>query len=280
MEKYRRVPKEKTDQEQIGPNEIRVMAQRSARNYISYAIQKLTAEGAEAQTTIVLKGMGRAIHKTVNIAEIIKRRVSGLHQITSLESNTLVDVFEPTMQGLSRKEIQRTVSSITIKLSKEQLDEKDPGYQKPIPEDQVQPESKEKADQPRQRGAGRRGRGRGRAGAARGAGRAVAPRGTGRGGRGPARGGRGSDAPRGGRGGYGGGYQQERGYGGGGYGGYGGYHQGGYERGYGGGGGYGGGYGGRGDGGYGGGYGGGRGAGGRRGRASRARGGRGRRNQE
>ena len=46
MDKYRRVPKEKQPQEAIGVNEIRVMAesQRTARNYISYAINLLNAE--------------------------------------------------------------------------------------------------------------------------------------------------------------------------------------------------------------------------------------------
>ena len=46
MDKYRRVPKEKTEREAIGQNEIRVVAtsQRSTRNYISYAINLFSAE--------------------------------------------------------------------------------------------------------------------------------------------------------------------------------------------------------------------------------------------
>ena len=46
MDKYGRVPKEKQPQEAIGVNEIRVMAesQRTARNYISYALNLLSAE--------------------------------------------------------------------------------------------------------------------------------------------------------------------------------------------------------------------------------------------
>ena len=35
---------------------------------------------------IVLKGMGRAINKTVTVAEIVKRRVAGLHQDTEVSS--------------------------------------------------------------------------------------------------------------------------------------------------------------------------------------------------
>lgn len=46
MDKYRRSPKQKADQSTIGENEIRILAdwQRGARNYISYAINVLTAE--------------------------------------------------------------------------------------------------------------------------------------------------------------------------------------------------------------------------------------------
>eukprot|EP00997_Jenningsia_sp_PLL12_P006048 NODE_2592_length_897_cov_208.117925_g2130_i0.p1 GENE.NODE_2592_length_897_cov_208.117925_g2130_i0~~NODE_2592_length_897_cov_208.117925_g2130_i0.p1 ORF type:complete len:199 (-),score=42.80 NODE_2592_length_897_cov_208.117925_g2130_i0:257-853(-) len=130
MEKYRRVPKEKVE-ESIQPNEIRVvaMSQRSARNYISYGINLLTAEEEDKKhSQIVVRAMGRAINKTINICEIVKRRVPGLHQITKLESNILVDHFEPLMQGLDPKEITRTVSSISITLSKDKLDESDPGY--------------------------------------------------------------------------------------------------------------------------------------------------------
>lgn len=46
MDKYRRIPKAKADQSTIGENEIRILAdwQRGARNYISYALNVLTAE--------------------------------------------------------------------------------------------------------------------------------------------------------------------------------------------------------------------------------------------
>jgi hypothetical protein len=44
--------------------------------------------------------MGRAINKTVTIAEILKRRVAGLHQITEIESTDITDVWEPLEEGL------------------------------------------------------------------------------------------------------------------------------------------------------------------------------------
>jgi DNA-binding protein len=51
---------------------------------------------------ITLKAMGRAINKTVTIAEILKRRVEGLHQNTELTSVLLTDVWEPVEEGLDR----------------------------------------------------------------------------------------------------------------------------------------------------------------------------------
>jgi hypothetical protein len=44
-------------------------------------------------------------------AEIIKRRVVGLHQITELGSVDMVDAWEPKEEGLTRLEITRQVSA-------------------------------------------------------------------------------------------------------------------------------------------------------------------------
>jgi len=136
MDKYRRVEKPKPQEEPINENEIRITTQGKMRNYISYA-SNLFQEKQEK--TVVLKAMGRAINKTVTIAEILKRRVPKLHQITQIESTDITDVWEPLEEGLDRVESTRHVSSITITLSLDQLDTRNPGYQAPIPEDQVKP---------------------------------------------------------------------------------------------------------------------------------------------
>jgi ribonuclease P/MRP protein subunit RPP25 len=48
---------------------------------------------------IVVKGMGRAINKTVTVAEIVKRRVAGLHQDTEIASLESTDTWEPHEEG-------------------------------------------------------------------------------------------------------------------------------------------------------------------------------------
>lgn len=51
-------------------------------------------------------------------AEIIKRRIAGLHQVTKITSIDITDVWEPTEEGLDRIETTRHVSVMTIVLSK------------------------------------------------------------------------------------------------------------------------------------------------------------------
>jgi len=133
MEKYTKVPKQKEETE-IEEKEIRVTTQGKPRNFISYATSLFKEKGA---TEVVLKAMGRAISKTVTIAEIIKRRIPGLHQITVIDSTDITDIWEPKEEGLDRLETTRHVSSITITLSTQPLDTSAPGYQAPIPAEQV-----------------------------------------------------------------------------------------------------------------------------------------------
>uniref|UniRef100_A0A1D1YMR5 Alba-like protein C9orf23 n=1 Tax=Anthurium amnicola TaxID=1678845 RepID=A0A1D1YMR5_9ARAE len=162
MDRYQRVekPREETP---INENEIRITTQGRTRNYITYATSLLQEKGSDE---IILKAMGRAIDKTVMISELIRRRIVGLHQIASIGSIDITDTWEPLEEGLLPLETTRHVSMITITLSKKELDTSSPGYQSPMPEDQVKPRPEyEYGDAPpvvRGRGRGSRGQGRGR----------------------------------------------------------------------------------------------------------------------
>jgi DNA-binding protein Alba len=109
----------------ISENEIRVTTQGKMRNYITYATTLLQDKGA---SEIVLKAMGRAINKTVTIAEIIKRRIASLHQNTAIGSTDITDLWEPLEEGLLPLETTRHVSMITITLSTKELDTTSTGY--------------------------------------------------------------------------------------------------------------------------------------------------------
>eukprot|EP01083_Nonionella_stella_P029841 82000_1 len=226
--KYKK-KKKPEQQPSIDPNEVRIKGnQGHVKRYVDYAcalldgkrVDKQAEENKEAQDgdeapkpvepkkfdTIVLKATGRAINKAVTTAEVVKRRVGGLHQITSLETLEITDVWEPLEEGLKEVETKRRVASITIKLSRDEtdIDMNAIGYQQPISADAIKPFTTQTRN--RRGGGPRRGGGYRRGGGNRGA------RGGGR------RGGGGYRNRRGG------GYQDRRGggrrggYGGGGYG--------------------------------------------------------------
>ncbi|KAB2036740.1 hypothetical protein ES319_D03G022700v1 [Gossypium barbadense] len=67
MDQYQKVEKPKAETP-INENELRIIVQGRMRNYISYAMTLLQEKGAKK---IVLKATGRAINKTVMIAELI-----------------------------------------------------------------------------------------------------------------------------------------------------------------------------------------------------------------
>ncbi|KAJ9174582.1 hypothetical protein P3X46_013217 [Hevea brasiliensis] len=135
MDRYQRVEKPKAETA-INENELRITAQGRMRNYISYALSLFQDKGTDE---VVLKATGRAINKTVMIAELLKRRIVGLHQITSVGSIDITDTWEPLEEGLLPLETTRHVSVITITLSKKELNLSSIGYQPPIPADQVKP---------------------------------------------------------------------------------------------------------------------------------------------
>ncbi|CAN8312682.1 unnamed protein product [Cochlearia groenlandica] len=162
MDRYQRVDKQKTVTP-IAENEIRITSMGRARNYITYAMTLLQEKGS---TEVNFKAMGRAINKSVTIAELIKRRIPGLHQNTSIGSTDITDTWEPLEEGLLPIETTRHVSMITITLSKEELNTSSVGYQCPIPLEMVKPlaEIDYEGREGSPRGRGRRGRGRGRGG--------------------------------------------------------------------------------------------------------------------
>ncbi|KAG5525308.1 hypothetical protein RHGRI_031853 [Rhododendron griersonianum] len=161
MDRYQRVEKPRAEMP-INENEIRITTQGRMRNYITYATTLLQEKGSNE---IALKAMGRAINKTVMIAELIKIRIADLHQNTSIGSTDITDMWEPLEEGLLPLETTRHVSVITITLAKKELDTSSAGYQPPIPADQVKPWNEydyEGEGSPNIRGRGRGGRGRGR----------------------------------------------------------------------------------------------------------------------
>ena len=78
MEKYQRVDKPR---EKAPDNEVRINKNTPMSNYVKYILSQFQEKGAEEVT---IRSMGDAITKIVTIAEIIKYRVKGLHQINNI----------------------------------------------------------------------------------------------------------------------------------------------------------------------------------------------------
>jgi len=74
---------------------VRITQQAKPRSCITTAMNLL----AGGNKHVELKAMGKAINKAVTIAEILKRKMP-LHQITTLSSCEIVNVFEPLEEGL------------------------------------------------------------------------------------------------------------------------------------------------------------------------------------
>eukprot|EP00658_Telonema_sp_P-2_P030474 TRINITY_DN2299_c0_g1_i9.p1 TRINITY_DN2299_c0_g1~~TRINITY_DN2299_c0_g1_i9.p1 ORF type:complete len:211 (+),score=74.02 TRINITY_DN2299_c0_g1_i9:2-634(+) len=163
---YRRVRDEsvKDTKPAAAENEIRVVANHGQRHYITYAISLLTGtEEKKKFDTIKISAMGGAIFNAVNIAEIVKRRVEGVHQITDIATEIVSDKYE-SIESKKPLEVERKVATILVTLSTKALDTKHVGYQAPLPITDVV----EQEDRPRPTGSGRgrggRGRGSGRGG--------------------------------------------------------------------------------------------------------------------
>jgi hypothetical protein len=84
--------------------------------------------------------MGRAINKAVTIAEILKRKMP-LHQLNTLSSVEMIDVFEPVEEGLDVITSRRYVSCmrITLSLTAQEIDTAAIGYQLPLPNEEIHP---------------------------------------------------------------------------------------------------------------------------------------------
>ena len=174
MNKYARVdaPRPSVD---VDGEEVRVTTGGKMRDYVSYAAERLAVRSprrranrvssgsaprvsrhsltsasssrvrpqsqAEGAPRVVLTGTGRAIPKTVAVAEILKRRVAGVHQTTDITSLQMDETWTPTEVGLDEVSTSRRVTAVAVALTTdaEKMDANAPGYQAPPPPDLVTP---------------------------------------------------------------------------------------------------------------------------------------------
>nr|XP_027226036.1 ribonuclease P protein subunit p25-like protein [Penaeus vannamei] len=105
---------------------VKVNPSSKLRDTISIALDKLKTE-----TQLLFVGSGPAAGKAVSCAEITKKRVKNLHQITHLCYRKVQEYWDPKSDGLDRLCVTREIPTVAILLSKEPLDSSLPGYQAP-----------------------------------------------------------------------------------------------------------------------------------------------------
>jgi DNA-binding protein Alba len=143
MDKSRKVIKPKNDTEVKDEAEIRVTALGNVSAYVSRAAKFYNELNKDE---VIITGTGDAISKAVQLAEVVKRRFKGLHQITKLGTQEIVDEYELLEEGLDKVIDPHNVSFVEIKLSKKELDTSSKGYQPPIDESEVKEYPEEKAE--------------------------------------------------------------------------------------------------------------------------------------
>jgi hypothetical protein len=100
--------------------------------------------------SLKIRATGNAIVKANILIELVKRRVGDLHQLNSIYSMVIKSTESKNPIG-ETTEMRRRVTAMDTLLSKEPLDETDPGYQKPEPKEEPyhgsrQPRKKEKTE--------------------------------------------------------------------------------------------------------------------------------------
>ena len=72
--------------------------------------------------------------KALWVAEVIRRKVEGLHQVINVTERKVVDTWEPREEGLVTVHQERFLTVIEVTLTKEPTADqrKNPGYQEPL----------------------------------------------------------------------------------------------------------------------------------------------------
>lgn len=125
---------EKTHNQDIPENELRVSKHPGLGKYLRRAYGLLVSD-EHTYDEVVIRGAGAAISNVVPLAELIRRKVKGLHQLTEI---TTVHVLEYSKK--TEQDEERTIVMLKITLStkpdgefKEKI-----GYQAPVPESEVE----------------------------------------------------------------------------------------------------------------------------------------------
>ena len=114
--KYFRVPKKK---EPLQENEVHVTSRQEPINFLRYAIFLFEKRNLPY---LKFKASGSAIASLVNISEIIKKVIPGVHQVNRIYTLNYEQDYEPKEKGLDHVKIVRNVPILEISFYKAVFD--------------------------------------------------------------------------------------------------------------------------------------------------------------
>jgi len=149
-DKYRKVIKDRQTNDKTPENEVRISAKTRISKYITYTA-RLLLERTDLEI-VTLKASGLAARDAVQVAEILRHNIIGLHQRNRISTVEVVDEYEPLEEGLDRVQVKRNLAVIEIQLSRkaDAFDVKDPGYQPPLVDIDPKAEDELKKNSPKQ----------------------------------------------------------------------------------------------------------------------------------
>eukprot|EP00040_Diaphanoeca_grandis_P014371 m.72925 g.72925 ORF g.72925 m.72925 type:complete len:142 (-) comp24495_c1_seq1:279-704(-) len=103
------------------------------RTYVA-AAEKILTNIEVNQRTVIFQGNGRAVTKTISCVEILKTKFEDLHQITTIGTQRVDDIWaaKPDLkEDVDNIRVTRQVPMIKILLSLDELDPSTLGYQPP-----------------------------------------------------------------------------------------------------------------------------------------------------
>jgi hypothetical protein len=83
---------------------------------------------------VTIKAAEKLMDRALWVAEVVRRKVEGLHQIVHVTEKKIVDVYEPTEEGLVTVRQERFLTILEVTLTRDPTAEqkKHPGYHAPL----------------------------------------------------------------------------------------------------------------------------------------------------
>ena len=110
---------------------------------------------------MTVKAAEKLMDKALWVAEVLRRKVEGLHMIVQIAEKKIVDIWEPREEGLGtvREERFRTILEVTLTKTPTADQKAQPGYHAPlsIKADFLTKESWERGEKEREERRGERG---------------------------------------------------------------------------------------------------------------------------